>query len=142
MLRLIAELGTNPQWRTPLVISLGAVPGALARYYLGLLCLQWFGPGLPIGTFLINLSGAFAMGFFVTLTLERAISSPDLRLLIAVGFLGSYTTFSTYALDTSNLIRAEQLAMAWFYALGSAGLGLVCLELGRFVAHRVGQLGS
>ena len=138
MLRLLAELGQNPQnpqWRAPLAISLGAVPGALSRYYLGLLCLQWFGAGFPVGTFLINLSGAFTMGFFVTFTLDRAISSPDLRLLVAVGFLGSYTTFSTYALDASNLLRAGQPTLALFYGLGSAVLGLLCLELGRLAAR-------
>lgn len=134
MLRLLAELN-QPQWRAPLAISLGAVPGALCRYYLGLLCLQWFGVGFPIGTFLINLSGAFVMGFFATFTLDRAISSPDLRSLVAVGFLGSYTTFSTYALEASNLLRSGQPLLALVYGLGSAGLGLLCLELGRLVAR-------
>jgi len=137
MLRGIAELAANPQWRAPLAVSLGAVPGALARYYLGLLCLQWFGAGFPIGTVLINLSGAFVMGFFVTFTLERAISSPDLRLLVAVGFLGSYTTFSTYALELSNLLRSGPLGLGLLYGLGSAGLGLLCLELGRLTAYRL-----
>jgi CrcB protein len=137
MLRHIAELAVNPQWRAPLAVSLGAVPGALARYYLGLFCLQWFGAGFPIGTFLINLSGAFVMGFFVTFILNRAIDSPDLRLLIAVGFLGSYTTFSTYSLDISTLLRSGQLSLGLFYGLGSAGLGLLCLELGRFTANRL-----
>lgn len=134
-MRLIAELAARPQWRAPLVVSLGAVPGALARYYLGLLCGQWFGAGFPVGTLLANLSGAFLMGFFATLTLDRLVTAPDLRLLIAVGFLGSYTTFSTYALDTSNLLRSDQSGLALLYGLGSAGLGLLCLELGRLAAR-------
>ena len=77
------------------------------------------------------------MGFFVTFTLDRAISSPELRLLVTVGFLGSYTTFSTYALDASNLLRSGQSTLALLYGLGSAGLGLACLELGRFAAGRL-----
>lgn len=95
----------DPVIRAPLAISFGAVPGALSRYYLTLLLARWLGTSFPYGTLIINLSGALVMGFFVTLTLERAITAPDLRLLIAVGFLGSYTTFSTYALDTSMLLR-------------------------------------
>ena len=74
------------------------------------------------------------MGFFVTLTVER-LTSPDLRLLIAVGFLGSYTTFSTYALDTSTLWQTGDKALAFFYWLGSAALGFVSLEFGRFLAR-------
>ena len=77
------------------------------------------------------------MGFFVTFILNRAIDSPDLRLLSAVGFLGSYTTFSTYSLDVSTLLRSGQLSLGLFYGLGSAGLGLLCLELGRFTANRL-----
>ncbi|MBW4464431.1 MAG: fluoride efflux transporter CrcB [Pegethrix bostrychoides GSE-TBD4-15B] len=134
-MRLIAELAASPQWRAPLAVSLGAVPGALARYYLSLLCGQWFGIGFPMGTLLANLSGAFLMGFFVTFTLDRLVIAPDLRLLIAVGFLGSYTTFSTYALDASNLLRSGQSGLALLYGLGSAGLGLLCLESGRLVAR-------
>jgi fluoride exporter len=137
MLRLIAELSHNPQWRAPLAVSIGAVPGALARYYLGLFCLERFGAGFPVGTVLINLSGAFVMGFFITFISDKSISSPDLRLLVAVGFLGSYTTFSTYALDASNLLRSDQSMLALLYGLGSAGLGLICLELGRFTAGRL-----
>lgn len=116
----------------PLTITLGAIPGALCRYYLGLLCLTWFGPGFPVGTFLINLSGAFLMGFFVAFTLERAIASADLRLFFAVGFLGSYTTFSTYALDTVGLLRTNQ-KLALLYGLGSLVLGVICLELGTWL---------
>lgn len=77
------------------------------------------------------------MGFFVTFISDKSISSPDLRLLVAVGFLGSYTTFSTYALDASNLLRSDQSMLALLYGLGSAGLGLICLELGRFTAGRL-----
>lgn len=132
-----ALLPTEPRWRTPLAISLGAVPGALSRYYLGLLCFRWFGSGFPVGTFLINLSGSFLMGFFITSILDRAITAPELRLLVAVGFLGSYTTFSTYALDTSMLLQTNQRPLALFYWLGSAVLGYLCLELGSAMARRL-----
>jgi fluoride exporter len=122
--------------RAPLAISLGAIPGALCRYYLTLLGVHWFGTGFPVGTFCINLSGAFLMGFFVTLTLNQVLSSPELRLLVVVGFLGSYTTFSTYALDASLLLRQGDWLKTLFYWAGSAVLGLLCLRLGSFLARR------
>lgn len=132
-------LGTaaDLKWRAPMAVSLGAIPGALSRYYLSLLCIHWFGLGFPVGTFLINLTGALLMGFFITFTLERATVPPELRLFVSVGFLGSYTTFSTYALDTSGLFHSGQKALSLFYWLGSAVLGLVCLELGSLIARRL-----
>ncbi|MGV0024720.1 fluoride efflux transporter CrcB [Phormidesmis priestleyi] len=127
-------LPPDPTLRAPLAICLGAIPGALSRYYLTLFFSRWLGVSFPFGTFFINLTGALIMGFFVTLTLERSLTSPDLRLLVAVGFLGSYTTFSTYALDTSALWQTGSKALAFFYWLGSAALGFISLEFGRFLA--------
>ena len=127
----------DPALRTPIAISFGAVPGALSRYYLTLWSARWLGTGFPYGTFLINLTGALVMGFFVTFTLERTITAPDLRLLIAVGFLGSYTTFSTYTLDTMTLARGGNVGSSLFYWAGSAVLGVVCVELGSGLARRL-----
>lgn len=127
----------DPAVRAPIAIALGAVPGALSRYYLTVLCANWFGTTFPWGTFLINLTGALVMGFFATFTLERMINVPDLRLLVAVGFLGSYTTFSTYALDTGNLLRGGNYASSLLYWAGSALLGVVCLEIGSVLARRI-----
>ncbi|PSB02248.1 fluoride efflux transporter CrcB [Merismopedia glauca] len=124
----------NPTIRAPIAISLGAIPGALCRYYLTLFLTSWLGNKFPFGTFLINITGSLVMGFFVTLTLERAIASPDLRLLVAVGFLGSYTTFSTYALDTSVLLSSGNYIPGLFYGLGSAVFGLIGLQFGSWLA--------
>lgn len=126
----------DPVLRTPLAVSLGAIPGALSRYYLTLGFSQWLGANFPYGTFVINLSGALIMGFFTTLSLERAVS-PDVYLLVAVGFLGSYTTFSTYALDTANLLQGGSRGAAYFYWAGSACLGILSLEVGSFLARRL-----
>ncbi|WP_421657975.1 fluoride efflux transporter CrcB [Leptothermofonsia sp. ETS-13] len=128
----------DPAIRAPLAISLGAIPGALSRYYLTIWLAQWLGSHFPYGTFFINLTGALIMGFFVTFTLERAIHSPDLRLLIATGFLGSYTTFSTYALDTMNLMQSGHLWRSLFYWLGSAVFSVVFVSLGSFLAKKIG----
>jgi fluoride exporter len=127
----------DPNLRTPIAISLGAIPGALGRYYLTKLTTQWFGTSFPYGTFLINLTGAFTMGFFVTFTLDRALASPDLRLLVAVGFLGSYTTFSTYALDTKSLLATGNYQLSLFYWAGSAVLGVVSVQFGSWLASKL-----
>lgn len=124
---------TNPAIRAPLAISLGAIAGALSRYYLGTWFAQMFGTAIPYGTLLINISGCFVMGLFTTLSLWRAIH-PDLRLLVTTGFIGSYTTFSTYELDTAKLLARdwESDLLYWF---GSAVLGLLALQLGAALAE-------
>ncbi|MGB3691631.1 MAG: fluoride efflux transporter CrcB [Spirulinaceae cyanobacterium] len=121
--------------RHPIAISLGAIAGSLSRYYLGIWLGQILGTNFPYGTLAINLTGCFGMGFFVTLASERiATISPELGLLVAVGFLGSYTTFSTYELDTVNLLRSTTVQIAILYWLGSAILGLISIQLGSILA--------
>jgi fluoride exporter len=120
--------------RNPIAISFGAVAGALSRYYLTL----WFAQryeGFPYGTFVINMTGCLGMGFFFTLASERIPAiPPEVRLLVAVGFLGAYTTFSTYGIDTVNLLRHGSLWKASFYWAGSAVLGVICVQLGVILA--------
>lgn len=123
--------------RAPIAISLGAIAGALSRYYLTLAFSRWLGTAFPYGTFIINLSGAFIMGFFTTSALEKVVLSPDLRLLITVGCLGSYTTFSTYALDTAKLMQMSSFGVTLLYYLGSPFLGLISLEIGSFLAKKL-----
>ena len=77
------------------------------------------------------------MGFFVSFFLERGIGTSELRLFFAVGFLGSYTTFSTYALETSILMKSGNHSFALLYWLGSATIGYLGLELGSFLAQKL-----
>lgn len=123
----------------PIAVSLGAIPGALSRYYLTVLFSHWLGTSFPFGTFFINLSGSLLMGFFATLAIEQIIPSPELQLLITTGFLGSYTTFSTYVLDSAALLRSRHRSRALFYWLGSAILAGICLEIGIFLAKLLAQ---
>ncbi|NEQ20814.1 MAG: fluoride efflux transporter CrcB [Microcoleus sp. SIO2G3] len=134
----------DPLFRNPVAISLGAIAGALSRYYLTLGFAQAFGSNFPYGTFLINLSGCCAMGFFVTLTSERVMTiPPDVRLLVTTGFLGAYTTFSTYGLDSVVLFRRvlgdsfalRSFIVASLYWAGSAILGIISLQLGVILAR-------
>ncbi|MDX2241131.1 MAG: fluoride efflux transporter CrcB [Leptolyngbyaceae cyanobacterium bins.302] len=123
-------------WQTPIFISLGAIPGALSRYYVSIYLAQWLGGQFPFGTLFVNVTGAFVIGLFTTYLLDRAIAAPDLRLLVSVGFLGSYTTFSTYTLDAANLWRVN----GWVgvgYWLGSPVLGILGLQLGGLLAKNL-----
>ncbi|HEY9761722.1 MAG TPA: fluoride efflux transporter CrcB [Trichocoleus sp.] len=129
---------SDPAFRTPLAIALGAVAGALSRYYTTLWFASKLGTGFPYGTLCVNLLGAFIMGSFVTLVRERGGVPPEVSLLVAVGFLGSLTTFSTYALDTANLLNdtaspdtsMRPLLLALLYWAGSAVLGVISLWAG------------
>ncbi len=128
-----------PAVRTPIAIALGAIAGALSRYYLGLWLNHWLGAA-PYSTLIINLTGCFGMGLLVAIFLHlNTRIHPDVRILLTTGFLGSYTTFSSYVLDTATLLQQQQVVSALLYWVGSAGLGLVSLYLGMALAQGVLQ---
>ena len=83
-----------------LVISLGAVVGAAARYFVSRQVARILSPDFAYGTLLINVTGSLVLGFFMIWTTERVLAAPYWRLLIAIGFCGSYTTFSSYAYES------------------------------------------
>jgi len=83
-----------------LVICLGAVVGANARYFISRYAAQALGPVFPYGTLLINVLGSLIVGFFLVWTSERVLADPRWRLLVVVGFCGSLTTFSSYAFES------------------------------------------
>lgn len=120
------------------LIALGAALGANARYFVG----QWtggrFGPGFPYGTFLVNVTGSLILGFVVTLALGRFTISPEARLFLAVGFLGSYTTFSSYAVESLELIQRGNLWAGLLNIAGNNLVGLACVLLGVYLAKVVG----
>ena len=81
-------------------ISLGAIGGANARYFISRWAAKSLNPIFPYGTLIINVTGSLLLGFFLTWTSERVLADPRWRLLIAIGFCGAYTTFSSYAFET------------------------------------------
>jgi fluoride exporter len=122
--------------RSSFAIALGAIAGALSRYYLGLGIAHLAATQMPYGTVIINVTGCFVMGFLVTILPSSSIAShPDIRLMLLTGFLGSYTTFSTYELDSIKLLQQHILEPALLYWAGSAILGLLSLQLGILLAN-------
>jgi CrcB protein len=122
--------------RVPIAISLGAIAGALSRYYLTLWFTNRFGFAFPYGTFFINISGCLATGFFVTLAMEKTVMiSSEIKLIVATGFLGAYTTFSTFGLDTVSLLQRGHWLTATGYFLGSTILGIISIQLGMIIAR-------
>lgn len=115
---------------TFLLISIGAIFGANLRYWVGGWAATRFGTSFPYGTLIINLTGSFILGLFMTLAVERFLWDPRLRILFAVGFLGGYTTFSSYTFESMNLILNNQWLPGLFDLFGSAFLGGLAALLG------------
>ena len=90
------------------LISLGAIAGANARYFLSRYAARLLGPVFPYGTLIINISGSLIVGFFVIWTTERVLADPRWRLLVVVGFCGAFTTFSSYAFETMAFFEQGQ----------------------------------
>ena len=116
-----------------LLISAGAILGANARYWLGDWAAQKWGSAFPIGTLIINLTGSLILGFFMTLATERFMLDPRWRLLFAVGFLGAYTTFSTYTYESFNLLFKGQWIPGLLNLLGSTILGVIAVGIGVYL---------
>ena len=91
-----------------LAISLGAAVGANLRYWMSRGALRLMGPVFPYATLTINVLGSFVLGFFLIWTTERVTVDPRWRLLIAVGFCGGYTTFSSYAYESTSFLQQGQ----------------------------------
>lgn len=105
-------------------IAFGAVVGASARYALSGWIARSFSATFPYGTLVINITGSFVLGFFMILATERLLLDVRWRWLIAIGFCGSYTTFSSYAFETFALFEQGQWALVAWNVVGS---NLLCL---------------
>jgi fluoride exporter len=118
-------------------ISLGAVLGANLRYWFGNWAGQRWGTEFPIGTFLINITGSLVLCFFMTVITDRFLVDPRLRVFFATGFLGSYTTFSTYTYESISLLMVGNWSGGLMNLLGSAVLGGFAGILGVFLGRLV-----
>ena len=116
-------------------VALGGAAGASARYGLSGWVVDRLGAAFPFHTLLINVSGSLAIGALMVLLTERLVADPAWRLLLVVGFLGGYTTFSSYSFEALGLLtEGEWLPAAW-YVLGSNGLGLLAAYAGVLLAR-------
>jgi fluoride exporter len=122
---------------TFLLISLGAMFGANIRYWVGVWTAGRLGTSFPYGNLIINLTGSFILGFFMTLAVDRLLIDPRWRIFFAVGFLGSYTTFSSYTLESLSLILDNQWLPGLLNLFGSAFLGGVAVFLGVLLARAI-----
>ena len=112
-----------------LLVMLGGAIGSGARHLVGRATLAWFGPDYPWGTLSVNLIGGMAMGLLVG-TLSRTGGSEQVRLLLAVGVLGGFTTFSAFSLDTIVMIERGQMLAASGYVLASVIGSIAALAVG------------
>ncbi len=111
-------------------VGIGGFLGAIVRYLLGGWVAARWGALFPWGTFVINVSGSFILGFFLAFAQDRPWVHPSARLMFAVGFVGAYTTFSTYTYESIRLIMDGQFALAAFNILGSVVVGLMAVFAG------------
>ena len=115
-------------------ISFGAVVGASARYFLSGFVARHVSTTFPYGTLIINITGSLILGFFLIYSTERVLLDPRWRLLVAIGFCGSYTTFSSYAFETFALMEQSQWLMMGFNILGNNVLCLAAVLGGAVLA--------
>lgn len=120
-----------------LLVFVGGGIGSCARYGLGVFIANRLGSGFPWGTFVINSSGSFVIGLFLTAAVELVEIDPRWRLLVAVGFCGGYTTFSTFAYETAKLLEGRDLAFVLLNTVGSVVCGVLAIFGGAALARQI-----
>ncbi|WP_010582578.1 fluoride efflux transporter CrcB [Schlesneria paludicola] len=128
-------------WFQILLVAFGSAAGGLTRWGIGIYATRWLGTSFPWATFLINVSGCLFLGWFSIVITERVefaklpwITREELKLMLAVGFTGAYTTFSTFELETFSLFRDGSSWKAIAYLISSLIAGLLAVRLGVLLA--------
>ncbi len=118
------------------LVALGGAIGAGLRHLMNLAALRLLGPGFPWGTLAINVAGSFAMGVFIEILARRfGGASNELRLFVATGILGGFTTFSSFSLDFAFLWERGAVGSALSYVVASVGASIVALFVGLWLAR-------
>lgn len=117
-------------------VAIGGAAGAVLRHLINSSPLQHFFKPFPFPTFFINITGSFLIGFLLFLLIEKFQISENLRLAIFVGFLGAYTTFSTFELEIWNLIEENRFVIAFLYLFFSVLVGFIGIVIGVWMAKR------
>ncbi len=119
------------------MVGVGGFIGAIARFWVASFVGARMGTRFPYGTFIINISGSFLIGFIVTLLTAKAHLSPNWRYLIPVGFIGAYTTFSTFEFETLRTIQDGQFVIAALNVVLSVVLGFMAVWAGAVAGRAV-----
>jgi CrcB protein len=118
-----------------LLVALGGGLGAALRYLVGQWTLASFGPGLPFGTWTVNILGAFLMGLLAAFVARADGAGGELRLLLGVGVLGGFTTFSAFSLEMFNMINRGEIGLAAAYAISSVAGSVLALMTGVYLGR-------
>jgi CrcB protein len=124
-------------WKPYLWVSVGGLLGANLRYFLSRLITRFSDAAFPYGTLLINISGSLVLGFFLMWTTERVFADPRWRLLVAIGFCGSYTTFSSYAFESMSYFEQGHWALLTANILANNVLCLAAVVAGGMIARAI-----
>ena len=113
-----------------LALIVGSIAGGFSRYFLAGFISRVFDTAFPYGTLVVNLTGCLLIGLFSSLAEKKFLLGPSAQLLLMTGFCGAFTTFSTFMLETGNLIRDGEASKALLNVLVSVLAGFVCFKLG------------
>jgi CrcB protein len=119
-----------------LMVLIGGGIGAVARYAFGAAISARFGGRFPLGTLVINVTGSFLIGILMTLFTERLQPHPNWRLFLVVGFLGGYTTFSSFEYETLQAIQDGGKWIGLLNVIGSVTLGYIAVWIGTFIVRQ------
>jgi len=118
-------------------LAAGSLTGGFARYYLAGFVHRCLGANFPYGTLAVNLTGCFLIGFLSSLAEEKFLIGPTGRLFLMIGFCGAFTTFSTFMLETANLIKDGQTVYAFLNVMASVAVGFLLFRLGILLAELI-----
>jgi CrcB protein len=121
----------------PILIAIGGAAGALARFVIDSTISQRAGGAFPWGTFVVNLSGSFVLGILFALTVDRGVLPASVRAPVMIGFIGAYTTFSTFMLESWRLVEDGAIGLAFANLVGSTTLGLVAVFVGLVIGRAI-----
>jgi len=125
------------EWRPYLWVSLGGILGVNLRYFLSRVITRLSDAAFPYGTLVINVTGSLVLGFFLVWTTERVLADPRWRLLVSIGFCGSYTTFSGYAYETMSYFEQGHWTLFATNILANNVLCLVAILAGAMIARAI-----
>jgi fluoride exporter len=118
-------------------LMIGGTAGTFARYFLSAGVYRILGSDFPYGTMIVNLLGCLIIGFLAVLAEEKFVLSPDVRILLMIGFCGAFTTFSTFILESANLIKYGEVLKAFINIGLSVILGFVAFWAGIVIARNI-----